>query len=258
MKQIALLKDFLIFFLNNYQKEEIVLRNGSNFVFESDDLLSYHLHKISLKRGKSHIKSPEWVLNKRVTINPKNKGNCFQYSITVALNHQNIQNHPERISNIKLFIDQYNWEGIDFPAGIKDWKKFEQNNKTIALNILFAPHNEKTINLAYKSKYNRKRENQVVLLMITNGEKWHYIALKSERTDDGFNRPIKSLSRLFRGITSNHDGDFYCLNCLHSFRTDNAPKKHERLCENNDYCYVEMLTKLNKILKYNHGEKHHS
>ena len=64
-----------------------------------------------------------------------------------------------------------------------------------------------TINLAYKSKYNRKRENQVVLLMITNGEKWHYIALKSERTDDGLNRPIKNLSRLFRGIKSNHCGD---------------------------------------------------
>ena len=57
----------------------------------------------------------------------------------------------------------------------------------------------KKINLTYKSKYNRKRKNQVVLLMITNGEKWHYIALKSERTDDGFNHPIRSLSRLFRG-----------------------------------------------------------
>ena len=120
---------------------------------------------------------------------------------------------------------------------------------------MFAPHNEKTINYAYKSKYNRKRENQIVLLMITNGEKSHYTVLKSERTDDGFNRPIRILSRLFRGIKSSHDGDFYCLNCLHSFRTDNAPKKHERLCENNDYCYVEMLTKLNKMLKYNHGEK---
>ena len=92
--------------------------------------------------------------------------------------------------------------------------------------------------------------------MITNGEKWHYIALKSERTDDGFNRPIKSLSRLFRGITSNHDGDFYCLNCLHSFRTDNALQKHERLCENNDCCCVEMPTKVNKILKYNRGKSH--
>ena len=79
---------------------------------------------------------------------------------------------------------------------------------------MFIPHNTKAINLAYKSKYNRKRENQVVLLIITNGEqsdevnKWYYIALKSVRTDDGFNHPIISLSRLFRGITSNNDGDF--------------------------------------------------
>ena len=174
---------------------------------------------------------------------------------------KNIENHPERISNMKPFINQYNSEGIDFSAGIKDWKKFERNNKTIGLNILFIPHNTKTINLAYKSKYNRKRKNQVVLLMITNGEqsnetnKWHYIALKSVRTDDGFNRPIRSLSRLFRGITANNNGDFYCLGCLHSFRTDNALKKHERLCGNNDYCHVEMPTKDNNTLKYNHGEK---
>ena len=114
---------------------------------------------------------------------------------------------------------------------------------------------------AYKSKYNRNRENQVVLLMITNGKqsdkvnKWHYIALKSVHTDDGFNRPIRSLSRLFRGITSNNHGDFYCLGCLHSFRTDNALKKHERLCGNNDYCHVEMPTEINNTIKYNHGEK---
>ena len=120
------------------------------------------------------------MLNKRATINPKNKDNkCFQYSITVALNHENIENHPERIPNIKPFIDTYNWEGIDFPSGIKDWKKCERNNKTIALIILYVTRNTKTINLAYKSRYNRKRENQVVLLMITNGkqsdevDKWH-------------------------------------------------------------------------------------
>ena len=181
--------------------------------------MSYHIHKTSLKRGKSYIKSPEWILNKRATINPKNKDNkCFQYSITVALNNQNIENHPERKLNIKPFIDQYNWKGIDFPAGIKDWKKFERNNKTIALNILYIHPNTKAINLACKSKYDYQRKSQVVLLMITNGEKWHYIALKSVRTDDAFNR---SISRLFRGVTSNNHGDFYCLGCLHSFRTGN-------------------------------------
>ena len=91
--------------------------------------------------------------------------------------------------------------------------------------------------------------------MITNGKKWHFIALKSEPTDDGFNGPTKSLSRLFRGIASNHCGDFYCLNCLHSFRKDDALESHERLCDNNDYCDVEMPTQFDKTLKYNYGEK---
>ena len=97
--------------------------------------------------------------------------------------------------------------------------------------------------------------------MITNGEqsdeadKWHYIALKSVRTDDGFKRPIRSLSRLFRRITANNNADFYCLGWLHSFRRDNALKRHKKLCGNNDYCHVEMPTKDKKTLKYNHGEK---
>ena len=76
--------------------------------------------------------------------------------------------------------------------------------------------------------------------MITNNEteKWDYIALKSVRAADGFNRLIRSLSRLFREITANNNGDFYCLGCLHSFRTNNALKIHERLCDDNDYCHV--------------------
>ena len=137
--------------LNNYQKEELVLRNGSNFVFESVALLSYHIHKKSLKKGNSYIKSLEWVASKKAIINPKNEDNrCFQYSIIVALHHKRFKNHPERMSSIHHYFSyDYNWEGIEFPAGIKDWKRFEGNNKTIALNILFVPHNEKT-NLVYK------------------------------------------------------------------------------------------------------------
>ena len=144
---------------------------------------------------------------------------------------------------------------------MKDWKKFEQNNKIIALNILYVPPNTKSINLAYKSKYNRKRKNQVSMLMISNDkqsdeiDKWHYIALKSVSTDNEFNCPIRILSRLLIGITSNNNGDFYCLGCLHSFRPDNALKKHKRLCNNHDYCHIEMPNKDNNTLKYNHGEK---
>ena len=181
-------------FLSKYQNEEKILRNGSNFIFESVNLLIYHIHKIDLKRGKSYIKSPEWILNKRATINPINKYNkCFQYSITVALNHQKIRNNLERISNIKTFIDNYNWKGIDIPAGVKDWEKFEKNNKEVALNILDTLPNTKELKLAYNSKYNRKRKDQVVLLMISESKKsdeinkCHYIALKSDSIDNGFN-----------------------------------------------------------------------
>ena len=72
-------------FLNNYQKEEIILKNGSSFVFESVNLLSYHIHKASLKRVNSYIKSPESIANKKATINPKNEDDkCFKYSIIVA------------------------------------------------------------------------------------------------------------------------------------------------------------------------------
>ena len=77
------------------------------------------------------------------------------------------------------------------------------------------PYNTEKIRLAYKSKYNYKGENQVILLMITNGEKWHYLA-------------VKSLSALLRGVTSNHDGDSYCLNRFHSYSTKEKLKKHEK------------------------------
>ena len=57
-------------------------------------------------------------------INSKNiDDKCFQYALTVALNYEQIKSHPERISKIKLFIDQDNWKEIDFPSHRKDLEK---------------------------------------------------------------------------------------------------------------------------------------
>ena len=86
---------------------------GSSFTFERIDLLEYHLHKISLNRGTSYIKSFEWIKNKVVTINPKNTkdNNCFQYAITAALNHQNIDHHPKKIIISELTINNYSCKG---------------------------------------------------------------------------------------------------------------------------------------------------
>ena len=73
----------------------------------------------------------------------------------------------------------------------------------------------KKIEIVYKSKYNLVRDNQIILLMISNGENWHYLA-------------VKSLSRLLRGITSKHGGDYYCLNYFHSYRTENKLNVHKK------------------------------
>ena len=70
------------------------------------------------------------------TINPKNKDDkCFQYALAVALNYQNINKDPQRMSKIKPFIDQYNWKEKSFSSHGKDWKNFELNNKLIVLNF---------------------------------------------------------------------------------------------------------------------------
>ena len=116
---------------------------GSEFIHENVGLSHYIFQKISLKRGGSHVDSPEWLKNKRATINPKNKNcdNCFQYVITVVLNYQNIVRDHGRISKIRPFINQDKWKDIGFPSHQKDCKKFEKNNTTIALNILYVPYN---------------------------------------------------------------------------------------------------------------------
>ena len=78
--------------------------------------------------------------------------------------------------------------------------------------------------------------------MIINGENWHYLV-------------VKSLSGLLTGITSNHKEDFYSLNCFHSYRTKNKLESHKKICENRNYCNVEMPNECNNIIKYNQGEK---
>ena len=79
--------------------------------------------------------------------------------------------------------------------------------------------------------------------MITDGTgNWHYLA-------------VKSISGLLRGITSNHNDDFYCLNCFHPYTTEKELRKHERICNDHDFCHLKMPDECNKILKYISGEK---
>ena len=148
-------------FLQKYQEGLEESMRGSDFTYDSVDASYYNLNKISLSRVGSYKETPKWLKNKKATINSKsNDDKCFQYALTIVLNYQNIKKKTERISKSKPFIDQYNWKETDFPSHSKDWKKFESNNKSIFLHILYVPHNTKEMRHVYKSKYNLNRENQ--------------------------------------------------------------------------------------------------
>ena len=65
----------------------------------------------------------------------------------------------------------------------------------------------------------------------------------------------KKLSALLHGITSRHKGDFYCLNCLHSFRTENKLKSDEKVCKNKGFCGIVMPLEQDNILESNQHMK---
>ena len=88
----------------------------------------YKRHEVNPNRGGSYIDSPGCIKNKKATINHINKkdNKCFQYAVTVVLNHEEIGKHSERIIKIKPFISKYNWEGISFPSEKNYRKRFEK------------------------------------------------------------------------------------------------------------------------------------
>ena len=115
MIQIILLESSL----RNYQ-EALKIIKGSDFVFESVKLMDYKLHRVRLKRGGSYIKSPEWLLHKKATINPKNKNDdeCLRWSTISALNYNEIM--KKEFENIFKKIKH---EDKDFSSYQRVWSK---------------------------------------------------------------------------------------------------------------------------------------
>ena len=141
------------------------------------------------------------------------------YALTIAVNHKELGPNADRISA----------------------KVFERDNEDIALNILYVPFEKKEIRPEYVSRHNFERKNQVILLKISDNKgTWHFLALKSEPTEDGYMRPIKSLSRLLRDKSSNSHVNHYCYGCFHSFRCQSTLEKHTLKCNDHDYCKVDL------------------
>ena len=126
------------------QAQETSNNNGREFIPESVELLYYYFQKINIRRAESYIMSPDWWVNKGATINPTNEkdNKSFQWLIISGLNHNKIKvKDLKKIRKLKR-ID------TDFPIYREDWENFEQNNTSVALNLLFGSYDSEEIKLA--------------------------------------------------------------------------------------------------------------
>ena len=177
--------------------------------------LYINFHKLALTRGGSYIELPKWLKSKKAVINPQNKDEkCFKWAAIEALHHEEIKNNPERISLLRSYENQHNWKGLEFPVSIKMIDKFDKNKPGIAVNVLFSNKKSQNIYTARRSERNVKCKKQVNLLMIVDGEKRHYTA-------------IKNISRLLSKLNGKTKRAYhFCMSCLSSFQTESARDKH--------------------------------
>ena len=211
--------------------------------FSLDKIMHLHInfHRLVLTRGSSYTELPECIQNNNVVINPQNKDEeCFKWTVIGALHHEEIKKDHQRISRLRPYENQYNWKGLEFPVSIKKIDKFEKNNPGIAVNVLLS--NKKSLDediyTVRRSERNVKCKKQVNLLMIVDGEKRHYTA-------------IKSISRLLSKLNGKTTRVYhYCMNCLNGFRTASARDKHYEYCSSNGHVKVNMPTEEEKWLKF--------
>ena len=126
---------------------------NSKFVFNEVLFLDVNFHWLDLTRGCSYIPLPNWIANKKVVINPKNKNDkeCLKWAVTAALHYKEIQSHPECMSNVIGYANNYNWSGLQFPVAINKISEFEKNNNDIVDYVLGVKG--KRINICRKSKH---------------------------------------------------------------------------------------------------------
>ena len=228
------------------QIENPALRD-SGFVMEEVIGTNVDFHRLNLMRGSSYLPLPEWISRKKAIINPKNKDmECFKRAVIVADRWEEIDKHPERISKLRKFEEEYGWSDIEFPFAIRSIDKFEDNNE-ISVNILAVDY--RRVFVQRKSTRNYLR---VVNLMLITGEnsfpyeegkynRSHYVA-------------VKSLSRLLAKKNTKHEtAQHHCTNFLHGFPNKISRDNHEKYCRNNEAVRIEMPMR-KPYVKYSKGQ----
>ena len=116
-----------------FQIENPALLN-SRFVFDEFLYLDVNFHQLNLTRGNSYLPLPDWLVRKKAIVNPHNDNEeCFKWSVIAA--ERVGMKDPQRVSNLRKFMDNYHWSGLEFPVSIKDIGKFETRND-ISVNVL--------------------------------------------------------------------------------------------------------------------------
>ena len=163
-------------------------------------------------------------------IDPQNGDEeCFKWAIIAADKSMGIDSHPERVSNLREFADNYDWSGSEFPVSLKQIGKFEAKNN-ISVNMLGLEGKD-----IYILRNSNRSNREINLLMISEYGINHYTV-------------IKSLSRLLRSSNTKHKcKQYFCTNCLQGFSLEASRDEHSVYCEDNETVRVEMLRKGSKI-----------
>ena len=218
------------------QIENPALRD-SKFVFDGVIIyMDIDFHRLNLTRGSSYIPLPNWLSKKGAIINPKNSDmECFKWAVIAAMKWKDIGDHPERISKLRRYEDDFDWDGMKFPALFRDIKRFEFTNE-ITINI--PAFERKQIYICRKGKEYDRVAN---LMLITDNNNKHYIAIKSSK-------------RLLSMQNSKHkESQHFCINCLQGFAERKSRDEHLVYCRSNEAVRIEMPNR-KPIVRYLDGQ----
>ena len=160
---------------------------------------------------------------------------CFKWSVIAAMKWEEIDRDRQRVSKLRRYEDEFDWSGISYPVSTKDISKFEVRNR-IGVNVLALNGR-----MPYICRKGGDYERSVNLMIIEDGDKKHYVA-------------VKSLERLLSKMNSKHNpSQHFCSNCLQGFKLEESRDNHYEYSRSNESVRIEIPTR-NPIVEYSNGQ----
>ena len=225
--------------------------NGRGSGFVLDRILRFVLC-ISAYRplvGSTYIPTPKWLANKRCVINVENKkdNKCFVWSVLAGL--LKTEYNAFRVCKYVQYERTLNLHDLEFPMPVKLIPRFEKNNGSISINVLYTDTNGRDFSVLYLSPH-RQRTHHINLLLLDDPDdpsKHHYTY-------------IKKLSALVAHRTKHTNATHVCNSCLHPFTEQDALNRHIPYCIQHNPQHVQFpdpLDEKDRTLKFRCVQKQH-